>query len=226
VTGAPVGPRTSISDLLLRYSVERPPTPTAGAAVTIVLRDGRSEPEVLLIERTTDPSDPASGQVALPGGHVAEEDGNLLRTALREMQEEVDLGPADLVGEPRYVGTTPARRFGVNVAVFASSLGPSARSARPGSPAEVAHVFWLPRSALGTTVRVERETSFGLVPVPATVHEGHVLWGFTRRVLRSFFELPAEDEAFGPLYAPHRSDPDERSGSPPPVDSDGRPLAD
>jgi hypothetical protein len=31
--------------------------------------------------------------------------------------------------------------------------------------------------------------------------DGHVLWGFTRRVLRQFFDLPTEDERFGPAFA-------------------------
>jgi 8-oxo-dGTP diphosphatase len=207
VTLSPVPPARAIDELLDRFPVERPPTQSAGAAVTIVLRDGLSDVEVLLIERATDPSDPASGQVALPGGHVSEVDGNLTGTALRELEEEVGLGREDLQGELHYVTTTHARRFGLDVGVFAARLGSTSRVPAPRSPAEVAHVFWLPRSALDRTQRVERATSFGVLPVNATVHEGHVLWGFTRRILRLFFALPPEDDSYGPVYI-SRSPPD------------------
>jgi 8-oxo-dGTP pyrophosphatase MutT (NUDIX family) len=66
--------------------------------VTILLRNGRSGVETLLIERTERPTDPASGQVAFPGGRVEESDGALVRTALRELQEEVGLTEGDLAG--------------------------------------------------------------------------------------------------------------------------------
>jgi 8-oxo-dGTP pyrophosphatase MutT (NUDIX family) len=168
--------------------------------VAIVLREGLSGVETLLIERASDPADPASGQVAFPGGHVSEGDGNLLETALRELQEEVGLGRDDLEGELHYVSTELARRFGLEVAVFAGRLGPRGRGPVPRSPREVAHVFWLPESALDRTTRVERSTPRGVAQVNATVHEGHVLWGFTRRVLRQFLGDPLEDEPFGPAF--------------------------
>jgi 8-oxo-dGTP pyrophosphatase MutT (NUDIX family) len=192
----------SIPELLGRFPDGSPATGTAGAAVTILLRAGTAEVETLLIERTNRPTDPASGQVAFPGGRVEDRDGSLVDTALRELQEEVGLGEADLAGSPRYVGTRNAVRFGLKVAVFAASLGSAGAAPTALSADEVAHVFWLPRSALGSTRRVARETGVGPRDVPATVYEGHVLWGFTRRVLRDFFELPTEDELGGPAFAP------------------------
>ncbi len=190
----------SADDWLERYAEERPPVSMAGAAVTLVLRDGREGVEVLLIERTERPADPASGQVALPGGHVADSDSNLAVTALRELEEEVGLGERDLRGGLRYVGTEHAIRFGIRVAVFATALGPPSRSPFPRDREEVAHVFWIPRRTLERTVSVDRETSRGLVPVPASVFDGHVVWGFTRRLLRQFFGMPLEDAGLGPAF--------------------------
>lgn len=175
-----------------RFSELRPPTATAGAAVTIVLRDGATEVEALLIERAKNPNDPASGDAALPGGRVDEEDGSLMSTALRELREEVGLGPADLAGGLRYVVTTPAPRFGMHVGVFTAELSGSASPPSIGSPGEVAHVFWLPRAALLGTRQVTVATARDGNPVPAAVHAGHVVWGFTRRVLREFFEIPVD----------------------------------
>lgn len=188
----------SIDALLDRYPALTPPVPTAGAAVTIVLREGRTETESLLIVRATNPEDPASGQVGLPGGHVSEHDDNLLATALRELEEEVGLTRRDLADTPRYVGSVFARAFGIHVGIFAAALGPVASAPISRDAKEVAHVFWLPRSALGTTRRIPRDTVLGTTEVNATIVDGQVLWGFTRRVLRDFYGLPTEDDLAGP----------------------------
>jgi 8-oxo-dGTP pyrophosphatase MutT (NUDIX family) len=192
-----------VGEILARFPILAPPVSTAGAAVVIVLREGESEVETLLIERTERPEDPASGQVAFPGGHVADADGSLADTAVRELEEEVGLDRSDFVGEVRYVRTELAIRFGLKVAVFATTLGPDAKPPTARSSEEVAHVFWLPRSALGASRPIVRETSRGAAEVRATVYEGHVLWGFTRRVICDFFGIPTQDEAIGPIFAPH-----------------------
>ena len=196
----------ALSELVSRFPALAPPVSTAGAAVVIVLRQGETEVETLLIERAERAEDPASGQVAFPGGHVTEGDGSLASTALRELEEEVGLGRGDIVGELRFVNTVLAIRFGLRVGVFAAVLAPDGPAPTARSPEEVAHVFWIPRSALATARPIVRETSHGLAAVPATVFEGHVLWGFTRRVLCQFFGIPNEDEAIGPVFVPRPSD--------------------
>lgn len=193
--------------LLARFPEVSPPVSTAGAAVSIVLRQGLKEVETLLIVRATHPTDPGSGQVALPGGRVDDGDGSLASTALRELEEEVGLSRTDLAGPLRFVGTQPARAFGLTVGVFATVLGPVAGRPSPRSPEEVATVFWLPRSALAVTHKVTRDTVIGPTEVRATLVHGEVLWGFTRRVLRQFFGLPTEDELSGPAFA-RRPGPD------------------
>ena len=192
----------SLSEILARFPVLAPPVSTAGAAVVIVLREGRSEVETLLIERAERAEDPASGQVAFPGGHVSEGDGSLAVTALRELEEEVGLSRSDFAGDLRYVDTVLAIRFGLKVAVFVAALAPDAKLPSARSVEEVAHVFWLPRSALSASRPIERETSRGLAEVHATVYEGHILWGFTRRVLCQFFGVPTDDAFIGPVFAP------------------------
>ncbi len=182
----------TIAELLDRFPVETPPPSAAGAAVLILLRDGAHETETLLIERTERPEDPASGQVAFPGGRHDPQDASLLATVLRETEEEVGLGADDLTGPPRFVRVYHASRFGLDVAAFAAALGDGARRPRPRSRTEVAHVFWLPRSALGAEARIVRDTSLGAIEVDATLYQGHVLWGFTRRLLREFFGHPPE----------------------------------
>jgi 8-oxo-dGTP pyrophosphatase MutT (NUDIX family) len=166
------------------------PAGSAGAAVTVVLRSGTRDAEVLLIERTVREDDPASGQAALPGGRTDSSDASMRATALRELGEEVGLTADDLEGPARCVTVQRANLFGLDVAVFTGVLG-----ARPGpriaSPAEVAHIYWLPWTALHDPRPIERVTRYGNRTVPAVVYQGHVLWGFTLRVLREYFGLDA-----------------------------------
>jgi len=206
--GAPPGtaPR-ELTELVGRFPALTPPVSAAGAAVVIVLRNGDTEVETLLIERTERNDDPGSGQVAFPGGHVAESDGSLAATALRELHEEVGLARSDIAGDLRYVGTELAVRFGLRVAIFAAILSAEATAPTAYSRDEVAHVFWMPRSALSGSQPITRETSRGLAQVRATVFDEHILWGFTRRVLCQFFGIPNQDEAIGPVFVPRPPDP-------------------
>lgn len=196
-----------------------PPVSLAGAAVTIVLRDGADDEEILLIERTTRPDDPASGQVALPGGHVDDGDGSLRATAVRELEEEVGLTEADLTGPVRFVRTQSAPRFRLEVGVFVGELGPGRRVAPHRNPREVAHVFWFPAHQLRSSDTIHVEHERGAVDLPASRFEGHLLWGFTRRVLRDFYGLTAENDAGGVLYAPSPG-----SARDPEAGSDSRPA--
>lgn len=184
--------RERISTLLERFPILAPPTPQAGAAVLIVLREGARDIETLLIERSIRPDDPASGQIALPGGHVQVGDRSLAETALRECAEEVGVRPGDLRSPLHFVRIEPARAFSLDVAVFAAELGAPAPGPTAYDPAEVASIFWLPRSALERSERAWRPTHLGPMEVPAVKHAGHILWGFTRRLLLQFFELPDE----------------------------------
>ncbi len=204
MTSAPPGApdRRSLQSWLAPWGLLPPPRDRAGAAVLMVLREGRDGAEVLLIERAVRPGRSGSGQVGFPGGHVEPDDETLRATALRECEEEVGLSAAHLRALPRYVGTRYASAFGLLVAIFAAPLAPFAPAPTARDPREVASTFWLPRSALEVTRMEPRETLFGRYPMPSAVHEGHVVWGFTRRVLREFFGLPRE-----PLYDP-RQPPD------------------
>jgi len=184
---SPPGSSGSARSLLSRLPEESPPAGEAGAAVMIVLRDGRTAPEVLLIERAVRVDDPASGQIGLPGGHVDASDGSLRETALRELAEEVGLSAGDLDGAPKFVSIEDAPRFRLKVGVFAALL-----SARPGrsplaDPREVADVFWLPLPEVERPGRAVVDTPRGPLEVDAVLRTGPILWGFTLRVLRTFW---------------------------------------
>jgi 8-oxo-dGTP pyrophosphatase MutT (NUDIX family) len=171
----------TLSASLGRLPTEADDGSTPDAAVTIVFR--REGPAVLLMERELRDGDPASGQVSLPGGHREPADRAPSATALRELAEEVGLRERDVELPPRYLGTYRANRFGVDVAVFAIRLARGAGAARAADPREVRRVFWLPCDRLEPPVRVPRETGQGMIEVEATLFDGAVVWGFTRRIL-------------------------------------------
>ena len=195
VTPSPTGiggARRRVAEILERFPTGSPAASTAGAAVMGVLRERHHDVEILLIERAHREGDPASGQVSLPGGHVDPADPDLRATALRELEEEVGLRRSDLV-EP-----VPLRRNDRSEAASPFRSECSARNSprRPGcrrtaTPGRSPAIFWLPYDALGHPVPMILPTPQGPLELPSVHHEGHVVWGFTLRVLGELFAGPA-----------------------------------
>jgi len=90
---APPALPPSRSDYDLNPSI-RPTVPRALApAAVLVPVVARAEPTVLFTDRSeTLPRHP--GQVCFPGGRAHQDDDSLVRTALREMQEETGIDPS------------------------------------------------------------------------------------------------------------------------------------
>jgi 8-oxo-dGTP pyrophosphatase MutT (NUDIX family) len=171
-----------------------PPLNQAEAAVLILLRNKNAGLEVLAEQRAERPGDPWSGQVGLPGGHKKPEDRSLEETVLREMHEEVGVLPSDLEGSPRAFDVRRARPSGLRVAVFVARVTHIPEDTSRVDPQEVATTFWLPLKSLDRTETRPRATIFGEINVDTVVFEGHVVWGFTLRVLLDFIQwLGASD---------------------------------
>lgn len=171
----------SLGSTLAKLPTEAPREGAADAAVAILFRPDPIS--VLLLEREFREGDPGSGQVSFPGGRRDPGDRSVAMTALRELEEEVGLRPSDVEPPLRYLGTYRANLFGLDVAAFGGRLAPGAASATVADRREVRRVFWLPSDRIDPPVRVTRDTSWGRLEVDATVFDGAVLWGFTRRVL-------------------------------------------
>ena len=190
-----IGDPTAGSVLARFPASSRTPTERAVAAVLAVLRDGEDGVEVLLIERAENAADPASGQVGLPGGHVEPGDRFLEETALRECEEEVGIGRAQLTGDPRLILVGRALSSRMRVAVYGSELRRKVSAPRALDPREVASVFWMPQTELGRVIWTRRPTSLGDQSVPAALVSGRILWGFTFRVLRVLFGYGPVEES-------------------------------
>ena len=150
---------------------------------------GDTDSEILFIKRATRPTDPWSGQMALPGGRRDADDVDLARTAIRETREEtgIDLAGVDLLGQlDDHAPMTPVLPpIMVRPFVFEVIARPSIQPNR-----EVDRYLWASTQGLmaseeDTRVRVR---DMDLV-VPAFHVEGEVIWGMTHRIINSFFYL-------------------------------------
>ena len=127
------------------------------------------------------------GQIALPGGSVdAQDGGDLRRTALRELGEEVGVAPerVRIVGELPMVRQMRANNFDVTPFVAAVAPGPLTIDGT-----ETAAVFTIPLAVIvdelthGTMTVGELSIETYLLD-----YESRRVWGLTARVLRSFVD--------------------------------------
>jgi 8-oxo-dGTP pyrophosphatase MutT (NUDIX family) len=169
---------------LERALAGRPLPPIEGpgrpASVMLCLRRG----SVLLLRRATHPLDPWSGHMSLPGGRHEEQDDDLLRTALRETEEEVGLA---LERDGRVLGALgeyAGRGSGVasiRIAAFVAAVEDPPELALSG---EVDTAYWVPLDELERTTATVSELR-GPVPAYRPVIGGGelVIWGITFGIL-------------------------------------------
>lgn len=146
----------------------------------LCLRQG----SVLLLRRATHPLDPWSGHMSLPGGRHEEQDDDLLRTALRETEEEVGLA---LERDGRVLGALgeyAGRGSGVasiRIAAFVAAVEDPPELALSG---EVDTAYWVPLDELEPTTATVSELR-GPVPAYRPVIGGGelVIWGITFGIL-------------------------------------------
>lgn len=157
------------------------------AAVLVLTREGISSGvEVLLIERAATTKTHQS-QVAFPGGGVESQDeGDPIRTALRECEEEVGI-PMHAVTVIKTLSSVPTLTGGFFVVPV---LGRLQNSTVDGNSlkldgTEVAHAEWVPVDRLLAT----RKTEFGF-PVFTWVgvdQKTRKVWGLTAIIFDRIF---------------------------------------
>lgn len=177
--------------LLDAFQLEPPSRNRMRAAVALVLRDGASGPEILLIKRADDPRDHWSGHIAFPGGRWDDGDGTHAATALRETREEVGISlPMEaVVGRLQRLSPVSRRLPAIDITPFVAVAPPDAR-VRPNH--EVAATFWAPVEGLrtaGPSAVFPLDLSGEQLEFPAYELDGHLVWGLTERILTSFLAL-------------------------------------
>ncbi len=200
------------ADIRRRLAAHAPrilPSTAFEASVAMILRPSPAGPQALFIERARTPSDPWSGQMALPGGRRDETDRDLRHTAERETAEEVGL----CLDDARPIGRLDdqaGQRAGqgrqLRIAAFVYELD-AAKGNDLVPNREVADAFWVPMAWFEERSRV---IEYRYPPAPEASFPGvvvgdpdrHVVWGLTFRFLAAFFEIvqrpfPAQQQATG-----------------------------
>ncbi len=171
-------------------------------AAVAILRTPGPDAAILLIRRAEREGDAWSGHWSLPGGRREECDADLLRTALRELQEECGIRlsreqvSAALPPMLARRGTGPFLLVAPFVFDIETEL-PPVLDAR-----EAAGSLWIPRSTLLDPARHSFQRAPGLPAdmwFPAIALPGAPLWGFTYRLLVDWLEL-APRECAGPGF--------------------------
>lgn len=171
-------------------------TPQGGdrhAAVTLLLGAEEGQLSVLFVRRAEWVNDPWSGHTALPGGHVAPGDGDLIDTARREMLEEVgvDLEREAFLG--RLDDLRPsARSPSIVVSPFVAAAPADVQIRRNQ---EIQGHRWIPVSALQDPQYASelQHLSRGLkLMFPSIVYRGFTIWGLTHQIVSDFLEIAKE----------------------------------
>jgi 8-oxo-dGTP pyrophosphatase MutT (NUDIX family) len=164
------------------------------AAVAIILREGESGTEFLLMQRAHHKNDPWSGQMSFPGGKLESDDASAKAAAIREVEEEVGLvlTDDDYIGQlDDSYGIKVNRQYSVHVACFVFM---PQRKLSPVGNYEVADLVWLPFSYLQQPARAydHRHPSEPTLKMPAVLideDKQQILWGLSLRMLSRFCEI-------------------------------------
>jgi 8-oxo-dGTP pyrophosphatase MutT (NUDIX family) len=164
----------------------------------------RPEGEAILFTKRADHLSDHPGQMSFPGGGHEPEDEDLLRTALREANEEIGLDPMAVNVVGRLDDIRTITRYSVRP--FVGRIPD--RDYLP-SDEEVAEVVTLPVSALTDLDNYESEhrdhPHYGEIRLHFFYVDGYTVWGATARMLVQLLELatdwrmpPEPDRYMGP----------------------------
>lgn len=157
----------------------------AAVLLPLLMREGR--PHVLFTRRTEHLRHHA-GQISFPGGRFEPDDDNVVRTALRETQEEIGVAPEqiEVLGTlPDYVVSTG---FVITPVVGVFTTLQDYRL----DAFEVAGVFDVPLEHLLDPVRYQRHricVGGSARQAYAISYKGHFIWGATAGILADLMEF-------------------------------------
>ena len=161
--------------------------PVVDAAVLLPLYGWEDEPGLVFTERRADMRRHA-GEISFPGGRVADGDGDLAATALREAHEEIGLDPSRVeLGEQ--LPTTGTFVTGYRIHPFVGRIPHPGELGLEPNPAEVETVLTFSLDVLRESYEMRRLIRRGIpIHTPTYEVEGHLIWGATARILGDFLE--------------------------------------
>lgn len=160
----------------------------ADAVVAVLLQERPEDLDLLLIHRAEKVGDPWSGQIGLPGGRIESTDYSNRSALVREVQEEIGV---DLTLHGQVIGTlslgSPMRNLDTRVQPWVYGLY---GRPKPTVGPEVQEIFWVEMSKL-QSLRTTSEIELKGVKrrVDSFLVEGHIVWGYTHRVLNELLSV-------------------------------------
>jgi len=139
--------------------------------------------EVLFVKRVENPTDPWSGQMALPGGKHIPEDENLRRTVVRETLEETSI---NLLQGCRFLGVMDILRSAAKPEMKVLPFVILLEHEQPIrlSKAELEWSAWVPLAEL---VKHKGMAKFSFGEFPAYIVGKNSIWGLTYRIVENLF---------------------------------------
>ena len=143
----------------------------------------------LLLTKRTEQLKEHRGQISFPGGVYEEQDGTLLKTALRECAEEIGLAE-DEVGILGALDDAIPRTLNYIISPFVGVI-PWPFELRVNTE-EIDEIIEVPISALldkGTLLRGTEIINGETIPAYFYHYQGKVIWGATARILNQFLGI-------------------------------------
>ena len=166
------------------------------AAVALIFAGPDADLRLCFIQRATQPHDPWSGQMALPGGRTSLADASPMAVAVRETREEVglELMPCQYLGALAEIPLVRSGRptAGV-VAPFVFYTGVEPARLTP-DPAEVAAGYWIAVDDLRDPryrVALERTAAGVTRRLPAIRCRRQLIWGMTHGMVTGLLDRVA-----------------------------------
>ena len=159
----------------------------ANAAVALLLKSKHSDFGVLFVKRVKKPSDPWSGQMALPGGKRESKDASLKDTVLRETLEEtgIELNQCRFLGVLSAVKSEPKPEIKILPFVVILEDEPKLKL----NKAELETFIWVPYEEI---VQSQGKAEFSFGKVPAFIFADAIVWGVTHKILSNFVKAVEE----------------------------------
>lgn len=155
----------------------------ANAAVALLIKEV-TDPSILFVKRIQNPTDPWSGQIALPGGKRDGKDKDLKDTVMREALEEtgINLERSRFLGVMSIQKSTPRPEIKVLPFVIFLEYEPAITL----SERELEKYVWIPIEKLAKS---KATVTFSFGESPAYVIDDTVIWGLTHRIIEELMQI-------------------------------------